>query len=65
MAKFLASLLAAAALLQVGIAAPHPPTYPPTNATILDVKARHYNLTLLPDIHRREIRTYPIALNRP
>ncbi|KAI0553483.1 hypothetical protein F4679DRAFT_531527 [Xylaria curta] len=61
MAKFLATLLAAAALLQVGIAAPF---YPPTNVTV-DVKARHYNTTFLPVLHTREIRTFPIALQRP
>ncbi|KAI0450637.1 hypothetical protein F5B21DRAFT_489882 [Xylaria acuta] len=61
MAKFLAALLAAAALLQVGTAAPFSP---PTNATV-EIKARHFNTTFTPVLHQREIRTYPIALQRP
>ncbi|KAI0442157.1 hypothetical protein F4803DRAFT_520615 [Xylaria telfairii] len=61
MAKFLSALLAIAALLQVGTAAPF---YPPTNATV-DIKARHYNTTFTPVLHQREIRTFPIALHRP
>lgn len=59
MANFLAALLAVAALLQVGTAAPY---YPATNAT---VEARHYNSTFPHVIVQRSIRTYPIALRRP
>ncbi|KAK5634789.1 hypothetical protein RRF57_010502 [Xylaria bambusicola] len=61
MAKFLAAILAAAALIQVSIAAPF---YAPTNSTV-EIKARHYNTTFTPVIHQREIRNYPIALGRP
>ncbi|KAI1349621.1 hypothetical protein F5Y01DRAFT_288730 [Xylaria sp. FL0043] len=62
MAKFLAALLAAAALFQVGMAAPY---HTPTNTTVEIKAARHYNYTFTPEIHRREIRTYPVALQRP
>ncbi|KAI0534036.1 hypothetical protein GGR58DRAFT_484422 [Xylaria digitata] len=61
MANFFATLLAVAALVQVGIAAPY---YPATNATA-EIKARHFNTTFTPVIHQREIRAYPIALRRP
>ncbi|GAW20180.1 hypothetical protein ANO14919_096770 [Xylariales sp. No.14919] len=61
MAKFFAALLAVAALVQVGIAAP----YPPTNTTTVEIKARHFNTTFTPTVHQRDIRTYPIALQRP
>ncbi|KAI1300867.1 hypothetical protein F5Y03DRAFT_363127 [Xylaria venustula] len=62
MAKFLAALLAAAALVQVGIAAPYHPAA--VNSTV-EIKARSYNYTFTPEVHKREIRTYPVALQRP
>ncbi|KAI1175379.1 hypothetical protein F4777DRAFT_550498 [Nemania sp. FL0916] len=65
MAQFLTALLAVAALLQVGTAAPY---YPLTNGTVSH-QARHLNTTSLPIVPivvpRREMRTYPIALRRP
>ncbi|KAI1365591.1 hypothetical protein F5Y08DRAFT_303578 [Xylaria arbuscula] len=64
MAKFFAAILAAAALIQVGAAAPF---YPATNTTTVEFKARHYNSTFhtTPTIHAREIRTFPGILPRP
>jgi hypothetical protein len=62
MAKFFAALLAAAALCQVGTAAPY---YTPTNSTVNVIVARNYNTTYTPLIQKREIRTFPIALRRP
>ncbi|KAI3332429.1 hypothetical protein HD806DRAFT_194208 [Xylariaceae sp. AK1471] len=61
MAKIFAALLAAAALLQIGTAAPY---YPPTNATANIIVARS-NTTFTSPIQKREIRTFPIALRRP
>lgn len=62
MANFFAAILAAAALVQVGVAAPF---YPATNTT-LAIKGRHFNSTFhTPTVHAREIRTFPVALSRP
>ncbi|KAI0398557.1 hypothetical protein F5Y17DRAFT_8807 [Xylariaceae sp. FL0594] len=68
MANFFAALLAAAAVFQVGTAAPT--TYPgyPTNITTHVNVARNYTTVLPPvkvQVQRREIRTFPINLQRP
>jgi hypothetical protein len=66
MANFFAALLAAAALFQVGIAAPYYPAY---NTTSVDVKLNsrgyQHNTTDTPVLHKRDIRSFPIALRRP
>jgi len=66
MANFFAALLAAAAVFQVGTAAPY---YPPSNGTTHVNVARNLNTTFLPitkpQFQKREIRTFPIALQRP
>lgn len=64
MAKFLAALLAAAALVQVGTAAPY---YPATNITANAYEARSQNTTFTPVsvVQKRDIRAYPISLRRP
>jgi hypothetical protein len=66
MANFFAALLAAAAVFQLGTAAPY---YTPVNSTVHVNVAREYNTTFLPTVkpqfQRREIRTFPIALQRP
>ncbi|KAI1775125.1 hypothetical protein F4818DRAFT_441948 [Hypoxylon cercidicola] len=64
MARFFAALLAAAAMLQVGSAAP----YPFTNGTAMaaPVTAKAVNTTIVSaEVLKRRLRDFPIALARP
>ncbi|KAI2783563.1 hypothetical protein F4815DRAFT_442432 [Daldinia loculata] len=64
MARFFAALLAAAAMLQVGSAAP----FPYTNGTSLAPRASFasgaVNSTVSHELLKRRLREYPIALVR-
>ncbi|KAI1379482.1 hypothetical protein F4677DRAFT_442460 [Hypoxylon crocopeplum] len=66
MARFFAALLAAAAMLQVGSAAP----YPYTNGTapaapVIRSESGFVNSTVANQILKRRLRDFPIALARP
>ncbi|KAI0161070.1 hypothetical protein GGR52DRAFT_576478 [Hypoxylon sp. FL1284] len=59
MARFFAAILAAAAMFQVGSAAP----YPFTNSTGVAAPATpHLNTTVSPEVLKRQLRNFPIAL---
>ncbi|KAI8964426.1 hypothetical protein F5Y11DRAFT_345572 [Daldinia sp. FL1419] len=62
MARFFTALLAAAAMLQVGSAAP----YPYTNGTAPAPRSLSgaVNSTASPEVLKRRLREYPIALGR-
>ncbi|KAI6081205.1 hypothetical protein F4821DRAFT_249876 [Hypoxylon rubiginosum] len=60
MARFFAAILAVAAMCQVGLAAP----YPFTNGTAVGATPA-VNTTVTPEVLKRQLRDFPIALARP
>ncbi|KAI1481927.1 hypothetical protein F4774DRAFT_372583 [Daldinia eschscholtzii] len=65
MARFFAALLAAAAMLQVGSAAPYPYTNGSAPAAPAQSVPRAVNSTVAHEVLKRRLREYPIALVRP
>ncbi|KAI0111509.1 hypothetical protein F4814DRAFT_450188 [Daldinia grandis] len=65
MARFFAALLAAAAMLQVGSAAPFPYTNGTSLASAAPPASGSVNSTVSHEVLKRRLREYPIALVRP
>ncbi|KAK6957550.1 hypothetical protein Daesc_000337 [Daldinia eschscholtzii] len=63
MARFFAALLAAAAMLQVGSAAPYPYTNGSAPAAPAQSVPRAVNSTVAHEVLKRRLREYPIALS--